>query len=197
MIFPHAVSDYLVAQGRTREALEEQAARQFEAMAGVLVNADFASILDIGCGLALLDIHIINEFGLTIAHLLDGDGTAPKQSGFQTEMKPWADVHLGAELVRANTEGDHVCVYEWNEPLHKRYDGTIDLIISSRSWCHHYPVSTYAAMVKRCLASDGLLIVDIRNGTDGIQQLRAAGFDIVAQISDQSQKCKRFALRHT
>jgi hypothetical protein len=36
----------------------------------------------------------------------------------------------------------------------------------------HYPVSTYLGSVARIISNDGVLLVDIRKGTDGLAELK-------------------------
>lgn len=46
-----------------------------------------------------------------------------------------------------------------------------DLIISTISWGNHYPIQTYLKQVDRVLSKRGVLILDVRNGTGGIELL--------------------------
>lgn len=45
-----------------------------------------------------------------------------------------------------------------------------DLIISLLSWGFHYPIETYLEKAKKI--KNGILILDIRNGTDQIETLK-------------------------
>lgn len=47
------------------------------------------------------------------------------------------------------------------------YGKKFDLIYSFLSWGFHYPISVYLEDVSKSLSSRGILVVDIRKGTDG------------------------------
>ncbi|ODR98518.1 hypothetical protein AUC68_08835 [Methyloceanibacter methanicus] len=49
---------------------------------------------------------------------------------------------------------------------------SIDLVLSTISWGFHYPVSTYIDSVAKILSDDGVLIIDVRKGTDGVAELQ-------------------------
>jgi hypothetical protein len=71
----------------------------------------------------------------------------------------------------------------------------VDLVISLRAWGHHFPVVVYIDLVRRLLKRSGIVILDIRNGTDGIEVMTEAGFEVLRRISDSSIKCQRVAFR--
>lgn len=199
IIWPETVKAYLHRMGRdpveSCPKIEREAAQYMEALRPVLDQRDPPSrVLDIGCGLAVLDIHIARVYKSIVVRLLDGDGTGSRARGFRLQMEPWADVEAGHTMFRANVGGD-VCPFV---SVHRPgdFDMSCDLILSSRSWCHHYPASVYLDSVKRSLNPGGLLVVDIRAGTDGLDVLRGAGFEVVARVPDPSEKCGRFALTH-
>ncbi len=48
----------------------------------------------------------------------------------------------------------------------------LDLVVSLISWGFHYPVDIYADRVRELLADDGVVILDVRTGTDGMEALR-------------------------
>ncbi len=60
-----------------------------------------------------------------------------------------------------------------NEINRDGFPGTqsFDLVISLISWGFHYPVSTYARPVYGALAPHGVLILDVRRGTAGKDEL--------------------------
>lgn len=199
IIWPDPVKAYLRRMGRdpveSCPKIETEAVQYMEALRPVLDSRDPPMrILDIGCGLALLDVHLARAYGPIVVRLLDGDGTAPRDRGFRLQMQAWADVEMGQAMFRANVDGaicPFVTVHQPGE-----FDFWVDLILSSRSWCHHYPATVYLDSVKRSLKPGGLLVVDIRAGTDGLDVLRGAGFEVVARVTDPSEKCGRFALTH-
>lgn len=200
IFWPETVKTYLRRMGRdpveSCPKIEREAAQYLEALRPVLDQRDPpATVLDIGCGLGLLDVLIAQAYMPTTVHLLDGSGDPARRSrGYRLQMEAWNDVDMAATMFRAN-------VYSGTCPfarVHRpgEFDIPADLILSSRSWCHHYPAAVYLASVKRSLAAGGLLVVDVRAGTDNLDVLRSAGFEVVARVPDPSEKCGRFALTH-
>jgi len=49
--------------------------------------------------------------------------------------------------------------------------GSVDVVISTISWGFHYPVSVYLESVTRILAENGVLIIDLRKGSSGFEDL--------------------------
>lgn len=164
--------------------------RQFAAMHGTLWERPPSTILDIGSGLAVIDIMICKSFPVKVVHLLDGDGSGPHRAGFAPAGVPWGNVHMGASMVRANCPG--VDVFPHVVPKCEIV-GLVDLILSTRSWGHHYPVPTYSELAARLLSRGGVVIMDIRYATDGVHEMRHAGFRPIVQIDDPSEKCRRIA----
>lgn len=146
------------------------------------VNRDFAEILpwlpepigrviDIGCGFAGIDV-LLARSDATDIHLIDGSAVGIRRVGFDAAMTPWRDVELGAQLVRDNAPDRRVTT---ETPPAQRVSAA-DLVISLKSWGHHYPVGVYVDYARRCLRPGGVLILDVRAGTNGRGELEAAGF---------------------
>ncbi len=49
----------------------------------------------------------------------------------------------------------------------------VDLVISLISWGFHYPVATYLDRTHELLKPGGRLILDVRKGTGGLEEIRA------------------------
>jgi SAM-dependent methyltransferase len=137
------------------------------------------TIVEIGCGPGKLAVELAKIYPDAVIHLVDGDGTGPSQSSFQEECRPWSDVHAAMEYV-LNQEPD--CkVFAWTPEQIVNEVIPCDLVISIKSWCHHYPVETYLPFVRRSLRPpDGRIITDLRvNLTRAFYQrgfFRRAGF---------------------
>ncbi|HVQ43744.1 MAG TPA: hypothetical protein VMT30_02150 [Candidatus Saccharimonadia bacterium] len=193
IVYPRVVVERIgKVIGNTRV---DQATIQFECMKPVIEKLAPHSLLDLGCGWAIIDIFIAQHAPVTEIHLVDGtgDGTVEKRSGFKDDTKAWNDVRFGAAIVRENL-GHSVEVFEhFSEP--EKINTQVDLIISCRSWGHHYPISIYSETVMRCVKPGGFVITDIRTNTDGLEQLKKMGLEIVEQIPDKSSKCTRWLLK--
>jgi len=113
------------------------------------------SILEIGCGMAALQVFLHRKYPNARLELLDGDKvTAPGGGGYSS--KP--DVYNS----RAHTEmllaANDVKVDRWHDIGIPELPAA-DLIISMASWGYHYPLSTYRM-------SSGTYIADLRRGVE-------------------------------
>lgn len=96
-----------------------------------------SSIVDIGCGLAGIDVYLKRRYPNAKLTLLDSDGGKP-QYGFKSVCRPYGNRRLAETLLAANATAADL----W---LPAGYPDLIcaDLIISLISWGFHYPLSTY------------------------------------------------------
>lgn len=129
------------------------------------------SILDIGCGMAGIDVFLKRKYPEAKLTLLDSDGET-WGAGWNNKMVPFTNRSCAESLLFANG----VQVDEWKDV------GTFelleaDLIISLLSWGFHYPLNTYNV--------EGLCIVDLRRGREEPRG------DIIA-TTDKYNRC-RFA----
>ena len=110
-----------------------------------------SSILDIGCGLAGIDVLLAKRYPYATIALLDGDGDESNwRPGYASTMGPFSSRKVAESVLELNGV---------RRPLWKDV-GTqevleADLIISLLSWGFHYPLSTYR--------TNGLHITDLRS----------------------------------
>jgi hypothetical protein len=64
----------------------------------------------------------------------------------------------------------------------KLEDGTVDAVISTLALGFHFPWTTYRDEILRVLRGEGVLILDVRRGTDQLESLLES-FDEVAVIA--------------
>ena len=119
--------------------------------------------LDIGCGLAGLDVLLARHYPQATINLLDGTGWAKRRVGYARTSRPWNSMELALELLRLNGVTDAVA---W--PVAPDLTIPCDLIVSLFSWGFHYPAPTYADLACRSLRTQGRVILDIRNGRPGL-----------------------------
>ena len=108
------------------------------------------SILDIGCGMAGIDVFLKRKYPSARLELLDGDGKNDKY-GFSPRYEPYSSKNATEAMLEANG----IACDKWYEA------GTTealkaDLIVSILSWGFHYPLSTYKVS-EYCIA-------DLRKG---------------------------------
>ena len=167
--------------------------RDFDAMKPWLPD-DAAAVLDIGCGLGGIDVMLARHYGdsLTV-YLADGDGGGHRKMGFVGNTEAWADVSRGETFFRANAPKNPVeCRVCDNQ---SELDGLkVDLVVSLKSWGHHYPVGVYADTVRGAIAQsrNARVIIDIRRGTDGAAEMGRRGFKLVGKVAE-TVKCERLA----
>jgi len=128
-------------------------------------------ILDIGCGIAGLDIVLSNHYKhKPIIHLMDRTATANKiVYGFTNNPSFYNSLEIAKELLCLNgVPLNHINVLEIPAP----FPETVDLIVSTYAWCFHFPVDVYLASAYACLSNEGRLILTVRIGTEGIAQLK-------------------------
>jgi hypothetical protein len=107
------------------------------------------SILDIGCGMAGIDVFLKRKFPSARLELLDGDGKHQAAYGFSPDAKPYSSRAATSALLEANG----VSCDRWHEAGTKE-ELKADLVISLLSWGFHYPLSTYKVR--------GFCIADLR-----------------------------------
>lgn len=120
------------------------------------------SILDIGCGVAGIDVLLKRRYPNAELRLMDGDGDdKTRMAGFGETMRPFANREVTEALLRKN----RIPFSGWVEPGTKE-KLTFDLVISLLSCGWHYPATTYDVDAK-------LVIYDIRYGTDPGLKMKA------------------------
>jgi SAM-dependent methyltransferase len=199
--YPQSVIDYCCASERKTiaQVIEKYNARAtvtWEEISNYIPTAPI-SMLDIGCGIGATTSLVAQMSGAMDVHLIDGEGSLKLQGSFNPEgTTAWNDVRLAKTMVQANVDNDVTVTMHMPNPQLDFVD--LDLIVSFRSWCHHYPADTYLKLAQRGLREGGTLIVDVRAGTDGEQVLLAGGFTTIAHVNQNSTspgKCRRLVLR--
>jgi hypothetical protein len=201
--FPQPVLDHLNAIAPTwAQTLIDRAWMAYITMEKALNHAvernEVKTLLDIGADAGMIDILLgaTSQFPqLTDIYLLDGDGTSTRLTEkYSAEQVAWNNVHMGVELVKANVSST-IAVHAVKPDPSLILPQAMDVIISLKSWGHHYPVEVYLEFVKHNLAATGVVLLDIRENTNGRQVLEANGFKVVELIPDRSSKCQRMLLR--
>lgn len=109
------------------------------------------SILDIGCGLAGIDVLLKRKFPAARLMLLD-DPTGPPYYNFERGMAPYGDRAATEAFLLANGVHD----VEW---INAGSELEADLVISTLAWGFHFPLDAYKVK--------GFCIADLRRGKEG------------------------------
>jgi hypothetical protein len=112
------------------------------------------TILEIGCGMAALEVFMKRRYPDARLELLDGD-TISNAGGAGYSDKP--DVYNSRKHTELLLGANGVQVDRWHD-LNTKAQLEADLIISMASWGYHYPLATYRAR--------GFAIVDLRRGAE-------------------------------
>lgn len=193
LIYPPEIVAFIERGSKSlADAVEEYERKLFRTFDGVknhLVEFDLTSILDIGCGLGGQDILLAKHCGVQTIHLQDGVGAGEKLNKFSNfNTVPWNDVNLGRIFVEANTSAE---VHAHTEVK----DIRVNAILSFRAWGHHFPVDPYLHLVEECLVPGGIVMTDIRAGTDGARKLESIGLTRLKLVPPHSVKCDRIIFR--
>lgn len=131
-----------------------------------------SSILDIGCGVAGIDLYLdqhylnrgIDFFLLDKSKIEDSIYYMYKETGaFYNSLDIAKEI-----LVDNGIDKNKVHLIETTEDHSIEIDKSVDLVLSLISWGFHYPVSVYLDNVYDLLNKGGTIIIDIRKNTDGL-----------------------------
>lgn len=131
---------------KTTTEYEQSLYRDFEGMKSALPEG-IESILDIGCGLAGIDILLSKHYPHAEIYLLDADGPESNcRPGFWPTMRPYTSREVANSLLKANGITKQV----WHDI--GTQDLKADLVISLLSLGFHYPLDAYRVTSKFMLA---------------------------------------------
>jgi hypothetical protein len=121
--------------------------------------------------------------------LLDRDGVSDEvYYGYAPDAAHYASLELSRRFLTDNgVPSDAVTTFDSDAdgyPLDRQFD----LVVSVVSWGFHYPLETYLADVDRTLSDGGILVVDVREGTNAEQKLRAIGEVETVEVSRWRQR---------
>jgi SAM-dependent methyltransferase len=183
-------------EGRRRASLarlyHDDLQREYVQMAPFLPPT-VGQVLDVGCGLGGIDLFLHRHYrqGLNLV-LLDREGRSGSFYGFRAQAAFYNSLDLTRALLCANgVRNDHVSTFEVDRdgfPDQHAYD----LVVSLLSWGFHYPVETYLERVLSSLSAGGVLIIDVRKGTDGERRLETA-FGAPTRVIADADKHRRLA----
>jgi len=145
--------------------------REYESLQGFLPD-NCSKILDIGCGIAGIDVYINEHYSSQSIEYYLLDKSEVEESVyymFEDKGSFYNSLDLAkATLVNNGIYEDNVHLIEATENNDINIDENVDLVLSLISWGFHYPVNTYLDKVYDILNRKGVLILDVRKGTDGL-----------------------------
>jgi SAM-dependent methyltransferase len=135
------------------------------------------NILDIGCGIACIDVYLFRHYGESKAlnfYLLDRTELSERVAyGFFARNEFYNSLAMAKTTLEANgIASDRITLLEARDDFSIALDIQLDLVISLISWGYHYPVSTYLPAVYRLMREGASLILDVRRDSGGADDLR-------------------------
>jgi SAM-dependent methyltransferase len=124
------------------------------------------NILDIGCGLGVIDVLLSKHYPNAKFYLQDKSeeiDSTKKYNGFNQTYQYYNNVDLLEEFVKNNGVKNFEIVDGQN--LYQT-DIKFDIIMSLLSCGWHYSLLTYLEYIKDHLTTNGILIIDVRNDTE-------------------------------
>jgi len=132
------------------------------------------SILDIGCGIGLIDIALYKHYNNNVKlHLLDKTNKIDENTSIRGFNKNYVfynsmDATLQT-LLTNNVNNEDVFTYEVGINDKLLYNQKYDVIISLLSCGWHYSIETYISILTSNLEDNGVLILDIRHDTGQLE----------------------------
>ena len=134
------------------------------------------SILDIGCGLGILDLCIYEHYhcdnDLTFYLFDRSDYEENLYFGFKENAAFYNDLQLVEEIFSNYGIANEKIITMEAEKENLASLTNIDVVISSIAWGFHFPVSKYVEEVDKLMHQDSVLIMDLRKGQNGIETLQ-------------------------
>jgi SAM-dependent methyltransferase len=132
------------------------------------------TVLDIGCGIAGLDLLLYQRLTSPSLYLLDKTSVEntiwymfSDKSAFYNSL----EVAKETLMINGVPERKISLIDAPESGVIDIASGSIDLIVSTISWGFHYPVKTYLESAEKLLSQEGVLILDIRKNTGGEEEL--------------------------
>jgi SAM-dependent methyltransferase len=132
------------------------------------------SILDIGCGVAGIDVLISNYYANKINVFLIDKTRIDKNVyyGFKQRGSFYNSLEIAKNLLETNgVPSDRIYIQEATDDNKITFENKFDVVISLISWGYHYPVATYLDQAYEKLKPLGILIIDTRKNTDGEKEI--------------------------
>lgn len=159
---------------------------EFETLKDYLPE-ECTTVLDIGCGIAGIDVFLGLHYQSPYFYLLDNSATSVKPIyGYDRGKSFYNSFQATIDMMQMNSIQDFQIIDIANGLPGPLINIKPHLIISLLSWGYHFPVSEYLEQAHEILAPGGRVILDIRNGTDGIEVLNTR-FDNIVPIVEENK----------
>ena len=122
------------------------------------------NIMDVGCGLGIIDIYLNRIFNNPKFFLLDKNRIDKKiKYGFSSNYESYNDLNETKNLLLNNEIMlDQINLVDVEKTIN--INEKIDLVISLKSMGYHYPLENYLNLFKKHCSQDAIFIFDISKG---------------------------------
>jgi hypothetical protein len=187
-----------VRRSRIEDRYRRGIQRDFRSIAPSLPSSAQA-ILDIGCGLAGIDILLSRHFAAPSPpdlYLSDFEHTDSRiLYDFGPAHAHYNSLTLAQQFLLLNDVPPETIRMLHPDEIAGTDDGRrFDLVISTLAWGFHFPVETYADAISSRMTEQGRLILDVRVGTNGVEALRKT-FPRVQVIEENETRRRVLAAR--
>ena len=149
------------------------------------------NILDIGCGVAGIDVLFDKYYNKPNIFLLDKTENKTVFYGFNPHGSFYNSLNISESMLTENgCDKDRVHLieatddFDINTPPNLKFD----IVMSFISWGFHYPIETYLPKVMDLLTDDGVVIIDLRNSAR--MKTLETYFDDVQKICQKNKACR-------
>lgn len=133
------------------------------------------NILDIGCGIAGIDLFLNNHYKNSVEFSLLDKNEVNETVYYDLNNKAafYNSLDLAKDFLSQNgIDKTKISLLFANDKNEINTPKEFDLVISLISWGFHYPVETYLNKVQELLNNSGVLIIDIRKGNNGLELIK-------------------------
>jgi len=163
-----------ISKRRVAKRYQEDMEKEFE-MIKKFLPKECSALLDIGCGVAGIDVLLGKHYEKNDIKIFLLDKTKIEKKvwyGFRQSGAFYNSLPIAKKVLLGNGINDkNVVLLETNDRNEIHIDGKVDLVLSLISWGFHYPVETYLDRVYDMLSEGGSLIIDIRKSSDGVDKV--------------------------
>jgi len=158
--------------GRIQKEYTKELEGEFSALSPYLPETASA-VLDIGCGIAGIDVLIAARYPQTSLFLLDRTKTDQRiYYGMNERGAFYNSLDISRKVLEMNgVAPGRIHTQEATERNEVLFEETFDIVLSLLSWGFHYPVRAYLEVVSKKLKPAGVLILDIRKGSGGEKEI--------------------------
>ena len=119
------------------------------------------NIMDIGCGLGIIDIYLNRFFNNPNFFLLDKNRIDKKiKYGFSDNYESYNDL-TETKNILLNNKFKNSCIKLFNVENKIIINKKIDLVISLKSMGYNYPLEIYLNLFKKCCSKNTIFIFDV------------------------------------